>query len=158
MDLPIPTHLQGYFTPARGSNEYETEGTIRCTCGSGTFSVKESNGRQIVEGICAGCGKEILLFDIGKHGWNGFVCHEDFLVDRSLPLQKQHCPEFGAHVFHISMSIFSQGKQDFLEECVAFDSNFSPEDWVDGFECISIFLECASCGCALEEWGPFETM
>lgn len=85
MDLPIPTHLQRFFTSIGDENsEYEVTGTIHCSCGSEKFEVWTSNERQIIKLVCKQCGEEIILFDAGKHGWNGFVCNDDFL-NRTLP-------------------------------------------------------------------------
>ncbi len=159
MELPVPTHLQGFLIPAGDKNsEYEVTGNIQCTCGSGRFEVWESNKRHIVRLVCDQCRKEILLFDAGKHGWNGFVCKEDEYIDRSMPLKKYGCPECSKDVFNITVYISSQGKEDFIEECVSYDDSFSEEDWIDGFECISISLFCQECGFAEDEWVVLETM
>ena len=159
MNLPIPTHLQNYFVPIGDSNvEYEVTGNIYCTCGNKDFQVAYSNDKQIIKLICTKCGHEILLFDISKHGWNGYVCHEDFL-DKTLPFHKYFCPECKKDSFNVTVYIESQGKQDFIEECINFEDGFSPDDWVNAFECISVSLLCTNCKTMLKDWaGPFETM
>ena len=53
--------------------------------------------------------------------------------------------------------ISSQGKQDFIDECLSNDDTFSEEDWVDGFEWITISLRCIACDYT-EEWMECETM
>lgn len=157
-DLPIPKHLQEYLTPIGNNNsEYEVTGTINCSCGTDEFEVWESNQRRIIKLVCRHCGKELLLFDESKHGWNGYVCHENFL-NHTLPLCKYACPDCHNDVFHVTVEITSQGKQDFLEECIAFDDSFSPDDWVDGFESISVSLSCKMCQMPHDNWGVFETM
>ena len=72
MDFPIPTHLKSYLTLiGDNNNEYEITGSIHCSCGCEEFEVWESNDRQIVRLKCRQCGEEIVIFDSGKHGWNG---------------------------------------------------------------------------------------
>ena len=53
--------------------------------------------------------------------------------------------------------ISSQGKQDFIDECISNDDSFSEADWVDGFEWIDISLRCDECKYN-EEWMECETM
>lgn len=156
MELPIPTHLQKILVPlGKNNSENEVNGKIKCPCGSELFEVHESNERQLIKLVCKQCGKEFLLFDAGKHGWNGFVCGDDFL-DRSLPLQKYFC-ECGEDVFDVNVIISSQGKQDFIDEC-ADDDSFSPDDWVNAFDWIAVSLCCKKCGSNEENWLELETM
>ena len=158
MNYPIPTHLQPFLNVVGDDNsEYEVTGVIHCPCGCDEFEVFESNDRQIVKLKCKKCGKEIEVLDTGKHGWNGFVCKDDF-TDRSLPFNQFVCDECGKDSFKVTVSISSQGKEDFIEECVANDDSFSEDDWVDGFEWIRISLECVNCSCADEEWVDMELM
>ncbi|WP_173714823.1 hypothetical protein [Clostridium beijerinckii] len=56
------------------------------------------------------------------------------------------------------MEIYSQGKQDFVDECVSNDDSFSEEDWVDGFEWICISLSCIECSNHNKNWMEHETM
>ena len=50
MDLPIPTHLQPFFTVIGDKNdEYSVTGTIHCSCGCEQFEVWESNDRGLVK-------------------------------------------------------------------------------------------------------------
>lgn len=158
MDLPIPRHLQDFLVPVGDENgEYEVTGTIRCSCGGEEFEVWESNDRHIVTLICKSCRREILMLDAGKHGWDGFVCKNDFL-NRTKPTQKYVCPECGKDTFGVTVWVSSQGKKDFLEECVANDDSFTPDDWVDGFEWITISLSCKECSYAEKDWVDLETM
>lgn len=158
MKLPIPKHLQNYLKPIGSENdEYEVHGEIQCSCGQGNFEVWQSNDRQIVKLVCKNCGKEILLFDAGKHGWNGFVCKDDGL-DRQEPFAKYSCDECGNDTFKVTTAISSQGEQDFIDECVSNDDSFTADDWVDGFEWINITLTCCNCKQCEDEWLDFETM
>ena len=158
MNFPIPTHLQPLLTVIGEDNsEYEVTGAIHCSCNGEEFEVWESNNRQIVKLVCKQCGEEIIILDSGKHGWDGFVCKNDFL-DRTLPYIKYRCPDCGEEVFKIVVWISSQGKQDFLDECVSHDDSFSIDDWVDGFEWIRISVSCANCSFEEEDWVDLETM
>lgn len=158
MDYPIPKHLQSFLTLiGKENSEYEVTGLIHCSCNCEQFEVWESNDRNIVKLICKQCGKEIILLDSGKHGWDGFVCKIDSL-NRTLPFTKFYCPNCGQDVFKVLVWISSQGKQDFLDECVANDDSFSLDDWVDGFEWITISISCTSCPFEEKDWVDLETM
>lgn len=159
MNLPIPTHLKQYLIRIGNENsEYEVTGKIKCLCGNEKFEILESNNCHIIKLHCCQCGKELLLFDAGKHGWNGFVCNEEDYIDRTLPFQQYHCSKCGESVCRVTVCISSQGKEDFIEECVSFDDSFSPSDWIDGFECIAISVLCQECGFKEDNWAVLETM
>ncbi len=158
MELPIPTHLRPFLRAAgRKNTEYEVTGAVQCCCGNEKFEVLESNKRQIVKLVCKQCGKEIVILDSGKHGWNGFVNREDFL-DRTLPFKKHLCRKCSCDTFQVEIWISSQGKQDFLDECVANDASFSVDDWVNGFDWIKISLCCTDCSHKKKNWVNLETM
>lgn len=92
MELPIPRHLKEHFIPYGFDNsQNQVSGKIRCLCNGETFFVFSSNDGGIVKLVCTQCKKEILLFDAGKYGWNGF------------------------NFFKVSVSISSQGKEDFMK-------------------------------------------
>lgn len=154
---PIPKHLQPYLIPEEGENncEFQVTGTIRCTCGCDRFTVSESNDGMLAKLHCPDCGKEILLFDAGKHGWDGFVCHTD-PVDRTQPMWEAVCDNCREGVFRVSVWISSQGKEDYLKECGGED--VEPENWTEAFEWIQASLTCVRCGTEIENWLDFETM
>ena len=158
MDLPIPSHLKNIFVlDDNDQTENEVSGSIKCKCGSEHFEVYSSNDRQLVKVKCLDCGEEIIIFDAGKHGWDGYVCKDDFL-DREEPFARYSCEECGDHIFRVELKISSQGKQDFIDECVSNDDSFSEEEWVDAFDWIIINLVCNSCNTKLTEWLDLETM
>lgn len=157
MEYPIPKHIKDFFQlVGDNNNEFEAKGIIECSCGSETFSAYQSNNKMIVKLICKECNKEIIIFDEGLHGWNGFVCKDDFL-DRSQAFEKVICEKCETDAFGVLVMISSQGKQDFIDECTSNDDSFSEDDWVDGFEWINISLRCAECDYT-EEWMECETM
>lgn len=157
-ELPIPTHLKRNFALiGTDNNEYKVSGRLVCECGSKRFAVLESNDRRIDRLVCRECSGELLLFDAGKHGWNGFVCKMDFL-DRTRAFNHYCCAKCGSENFEVTADISSQGKQDFMEECVSNDDSFTAEDWVDGFEWITVSLLCCDCNNTEENWLDLETM
>ena len=157
-EFPIPKHLQTLLIPVGNSNgELEVTGKIKCPCGSETVEIWESNDRQIVKIVCEKCKKEFVLFDSGKHGWNGFVCGDDFL-DREMPFEKYSCSKCAENIFSIVVRISSQGKEDFKEECLSNNDAFTLGDWVNAFDWITISLSCIKCGLTDKEWLDMETM
>ena len=155
---PIPSRLVNSFVPIGEDNsEYRVTGKIKCECGNELLEVYESNERQLVKLICNKCGKEIMLFDAGKDGWDGFVCKMDH-IDRKMPFNKVICSRCDSSLYSVITSIYSQGKQDFYDECVSNDESFSIEDWVNGYEWIQITLNCGKCNASEEQWLDLETM
>jgi hypothetical protein len=64
MDYPIPMHLKDFFQLVGENNsEFEATGNIKCSCGSETFSVIQSNDKMIVKLKCHKCNQEITIFD-----------------------------------------------------------------------------------------------
>jgi hypothetical protein len=84
------------------------------------------------------------------------VCKDDFL-DRSQPFEIASCEKCGTQKFGVLVTISSQGKQDFIDECISNNDSFSEDDWVDGFDWITISLRCQSCD-SYETWMECETM
>lgn len=146
-----------FFPVGNDNNEFEVKGKIKCSCGNEYFEIRESNEQLMVKILCKQCKKEYVIFDSGKHGWNGFVCGDDFL-NRELPYNKYHCSNCKEDCFKVLVHISSQGKEDFIDECLSTDDSFSVEDWVDAFEWISISLTCENCGELSKEWMDAETM
>jgi len=158
VNRPIPDHLWDILVP-RGAAESETEvtGTLRCTCGGEEFAVLESNERRIVRAVCRQCGREAVLFDAGKHGWDGFVCGFDPL-DRTEIAEKFRCPVCGGEHYAVTVHIASQGKADFVRFLKESESSFTEEDWVNAFEWITVSLRCTNCGRRDSRWLDCETM
>ena len=61
-------------------------------------------------------------------------------------------------MFQVKIKISSQGKQDFIDECVNNDDSFSEEEWGDAFEWINIDLVCENCNSVTDGWLDIETM
>lgn len=160
MNLPIPRHLRDILVPIGENNStFEVTGSIRCHCGHDRFRVESSYDRLIVTLHCEKCGKEHLLFHVGKHGWDGFVCKGNaFHPDDPQPPIQEKCETCNCELYLVKVWISSQGPDDFLEECVAHDDSFCAEDWVDAFEWITVSLTCANCDDTQCDWLDLETM
>lgn len=172
---PIPKHLKDVLEPVGEENsEKYVKGIVRCTCACECFHIKvfadiaesftqirEYKGGYalVVAAVCKNCGKEYLIFDISKHGWDGFVCH----YGTSVPdhrLKSWHCPKCGNDSYKMKISIISRGKKDFIEEAGINDgeTEFREDDWVEAFEWITIGLICSRCGHRDKRWIDCETM
>ena len=158
LDYPIPKHLQTIMFPIGNDNsEFEVTGKIKCPCGSESFKILESNDRNLLKAVCTACNEQFLLFDAGKHGWDGYICDFDTL-NRDLPFEQYRCPKCSGDSFGVVVHISSQGKEDFEEECLSNDDSFTPDDWVNAFEGITVSLTCRGCGLTDDEWLVAETM
>ena len=172
---PIPSHLTNIFSPSdeEKKSEFYIKGDIRCTCGCNRFNVMifanteegypqicelDGNYALTVKIVCNDCGKIHQLFDISKHGWNGFVCN-DYTEVADERLFEWHCPKCNCAVQQIETTITSQGKQDFIDEAdIDSNSDMNEDDWVNAFEWIGIGLKCTECGYNDLNWIEIETM
>ncbi|MCQ2595582.1 MAG: hypothetical protein MJ196_10005 [Treponemataceae bacterium] len=158
MDFPVPAHLKEYLILDESEQtEFEVSGSIKCTCGGHNFEVLSSNRRLFVKLHCHKCGNQFVLFDAGKHGWNGFVCKDDY-INREEPLEKYQCSKCRNGIFNIKLNITSQGRQDFIDECAGSDDSFAEDEWVNAFEWIKIGLNCSGCQSKEADWLDAETM
>ena len=173
--LPIPTHLENILIPmGTENNEFHINGIVRCTCGCECFQIRifadtkngypqvceyNDNYALFIKAICMDCGKEHLIFDGSKHGWNGFVCHDGITVPDE-ELKSWSCSKCRCDIHAIEISINSQGKQDFMDETGIADgeTDFKEDDWINAFGWIVIGLRCYGCGYKDEKWIDFETM
>ena len=172
--LPIPKHLKGVFVPiGEANNEYFVKGAVRCLCGCENFSMSffanvekgipcvceyKDDYALVVKIECNDCSNEYVIFDMSKHGWNGFVCHDGISVpDDELKLWE--CPKCANGSHNLEICIGSNGKQDFIDETSIADgeTEFSEDEWVEGFESINIKLKCCGCGHSDDNW-TYETM
>lgn len=118
---PIPRHLLEIFkVNTEKSSEYDLEGKINCTCGCDKFGIstyaeydKEGNPHVhkykgdyafVVKCICKDCQKEWLLFDLSKHGFEGFLWHEGAEVPDS-ELEKYHCRKCSSEYLEITIDL-----------------------------------------------------
>lgn len=136
-----------------------------CQDGIITLSQYEEVFYLVIKCKCKECGKNHLTFDNNLHGWNGFVCsefefkgYENFLIER---YEKTWlCPKCNNDAHKVSVTISSQGKDDFITEVLenSGGTRFVEDDWVNAFEWITISLKCLKCGFEDREWIDYETM
>jgi hypothetical protein len=181
--LPIPTHLKNILIPKGTKNdEFSVFGEIICDCGNKIFIISYIGDydRNIVtlceyEGVyylaikckCSKCDKLHLIFDDNMHGWNGFVCRNEnaFKGYKNFPIKQYEkiwsCPKCSNELHEVSITIFSQGKEDFISELLESrdeDTRFTEGDWVNAFSWITIITKCTKCGFEDKEWIDYETM
>lgn len=87
-----PKHLEKIYHP---TDTECLEGNIICECDCKTFGIKffgEVLGEQIgiekyqekyaqtVKAECSCCGKEYLLYDFARHGYDGLICEDGAIV------------------------------------------------------------------------------
>lgn len=172
--LPVPRHLKKIFqADPEKSDTYDLEGTLKCTCGCERFSLKtysflrkdgclgvarcKDGYALVIQAECGGCGSSWLVFDMSRHGYNGYVCHEGAEAPDS-ELETYHCPECGKDSFLVEISIEVEDPEQFAEEVVAYEpETYSEEDYVDAFDWIVISAECSCCRHKIRDWVNFET-
>lgn len=173
--MPIPTHLQGLVVPMDdASNEEPLDATVRCPCHSESFEflypgdTKEHNGIVIpvtaerdgafffrIEARCMACRQVHLLFDKDFHGWDGYICHDQKQARLPRPaLRAWSCGKCGSVAHRGRISIYGEGKDDFLEGA----AGFPPDRWPDGFGWFQLSIACKSCGNEIDHWVDYETM
>ena len=113
-----------------------------------------------IEAQCESCGKQIVLYDSRKHGYDAFARKFDqgvkplmFRTDGKLK-QKRACT-CGQESYKVSMVIDSTGREDLFKET---DGLITEDTWTEAFEWITINLECPKCGKIKKSWFSQETM
>lgn len=166
---PIPTHLKNIFDVDKScSDMHDLSGVIICTCGCEKFRIMHNNDRKYdhsipyyqqdsmkINAICEKCGKTLLLFDGATQGYDGFVCQDGKTAsDESLTLL--NCQKCGKELFRIKLDIEVEDEEQFVEECVTeYPDRFSPEDFVDAFNWITVTVLCDCCK-TVDEWVSLE--
>lgn len=113
-----------------------------------------------IDAQCEICGKQIVLYDSRKHGYDAFARKFDqgvkplmFRTDGKLK-QKRACT-CGQESYKVSMIIDSTGREDLFKET---DGLITEDTWTEAFEWITINLECPKCGKIKKSWFSQETM
>lgn len=163
MNYPIPDHLRPYFVPIGDENsELRVTGALRCRCGSAMFTPYINEAGTIAAARCRHCGSKILLLHAGRHGWDGFVAHADYLYD--LPTQMHaleacpHCQE--RTPLAVKLTVTSYGREDFIRDSELTDEDGNPlreEDWVNAFASFRMDVACPACGETTESVVDIET-
>ncbi len=157
----IPKHLGSLLKVTESENGY-TSGNIVCECGCNAFGIRyfgeqyppscvgvqAYNGKYalVVKAVCRGCGKEWLLFDFAKHGYDGLICGDGVSVSDEDLITAVANDE---RDFEIKMSVeFDDGNQ-FLEEIVENPPegmSFTLDDRPDIWSWVVIDLKGAKSG------------
>ena len=167
MNYPIPRHLTEILRVSDfdGNN---LDGKIVCTCGCNSFGIKyfggilsdgglsvEKYGERyalVVKAVCRDCGKEWLIFDLSKHGFDGLVNESGVAVPEESLIRYSCCDD---SVYEIEVGIETEDPEQFIEEVVNeefSDGKFSPEDYVDAFDWLVVHLKCTTCGKEFKDW------
>lgn len=165
---PIPTHLKDILVVDESCSDiHDIEGKIVCVCGGDKFRILQNENHKRsdhlpygewdgikINAICEKCGKTYLLFDQATQGYDGFVCH-DFKTASDDNLTSLKCKKCGKEVFSVKLGIEVEDKEQF-EECVTdYPDEFSPEDFVNAFNWITVDTCCDSCK-SNDEWISLE--
>jgi ribosomal protein S27E len=155
----LPKHLMGILDiDEQRSDEGCVYGTVKCTCGYGSIrlqtggieyndelSYNEQTGVMVMA-ECSDSGKEILLFDQAKHGYDGFVCGDFVSADKN-QLTTVKCAECGSDNFTAEIGIEVEDRDQFIEECVnEFPERFKEEDFTEAFNWFALTVKCEKCG------------
>ena len=171
--VEIPRYLREYFVLDTETRYNGFEGSIRCTCGNRRFKVlyygeekREYIQAKPYEGgyglhvacVCTKCNKTIELFDMAKHGYNGFVCQEDPSAEDA-EHSVYSCYKCGGDEFEIRLGIIPGDREQFVEEVVSNEPDrFTEDDYIEAFGDICISLSCVNCKKDIVNWLEMETM
>jgi hypothetical protein len=176
--MPTPTHLRKCLRrPDVPISEIRGKLTapVVCPCGSAEMELlypgqtHEYTGRVIpcvaeikgkfffrLEARCKACQKTHLLLDKDFHGWNGFVCHDKKQATLPRPaLKPWHCLSCKGNWHQMTVTICTEGKEDFIDET---DGEFPAKRWPDGFGWFTLSTHCIKCGLDTEGLVDYETM
>lgn len=167
MEYPIPRHLTEILRVSEFDG-YNLDGKIVCTCGCNSFRINYygellrdggisvdnyGNGYAlVVKAICRDCGKEWLIFDLSKHGFDGLVCEDGVPVPEE-SLKSYSCCDDSS--YEIDIGIETEDPEQFIEEVVNeefSDGKFTAEDYVDAFDWLVVHLKCSKCGKEFKDW------
>lgn len=174
--MPPPQHLQNCTVAIKSRCTRKAFAAhVQCPCGGKKFRLLHSGGvweddkgdkrpsatngesgsYLVIKATCAACQAEHLLFDMDFHGWNGFVCRTDAHLRPRPDLIHWHCTKCGQQEHTATVGVFSEGRQDAIEESGEF---LTEANWQEGFGSIGIATKCCGCGHKAEDWLSFETM
>ena len=159
--MDSPRHLKEIFHP---TGRDDTEGDIICSCGCKTFGMRyygdQYNGYislhkvaklrygLVIKAVCSECKKEWLLFDYGKHAYNGFICGEGegVIIDDS---ELVDFTADGEDTFEVKIGFEVDDEEQFREEVVEYPPegmSFTMEDRPNIWSWVVIDLISAKTG------------
>ena len=159
-----PKHLEKIYHP---TDTECLEGNIICECGCKTFGIKffgevleeqigikeyQEKYAQTVKAECSCCGKEYLLYDFARHGYDGLLCEDGVIVPDEM-LKPLTIGEDDS--FEIQMQIEVDDEEQFLEEVVNYpplNNRFSLDDRMSIWSWVVINLTGAKSGKKYSDW------
>lgn len=130
---------------------------VRCQCGGvDAFTILRADashdqwisgkfgGRQRTELTCGACGRDMLLFDDGLHGYNAVVCNDrdhlsaDYEQANRRLLQRLPC-RCGQSQFSIIVEVMYDCDEEDLE-------SIPSKQWDDAYGSFAATARCSNCG------------
>lgn len=164
----VPKHLEKILRVSEYDDRGTLSGQVVCECGCKAFGIKyfgevyqpgkiavNKVGEKyalVVKAVCSTCGKEHLLFDFAKHGYDGLICGDGVSVPESELVDVAADDESN---FEIDMSIEFDDEEQFVEEIVddpPEGMSFTPDDRVNIWSWVVIDLKCAKSGRELKDF------
>jgi hypothetical protein len=174
--MPTPSHLKGVVvTDDTAFDEEPLVAPVRCPCGGEVFEVlypgqtrdwsgqtvpcvAEVGGRFFLVLIvrCTACGREHLLLDKDKHGYNGYVCHDPDQSSLSRPdLTPWRCQGCTGTAHRVVVTVCTAGRDHFEGET---EGEFDPETWPEAFSWFRLGVRCIACDRDTPDLIDYETM
>lgn len=168
-----PKHLEKILRVTDYDDRGTLDGKIVCECGCETFGIKyfgenyaphcvgvnEVSDRKwacVVKAVCRNCGKEWLIFDYAKHGYDGIFAGDGV----SVPDEELITAVAGEERdFEVDISIEFDDEEQFTEEVVdnpPEGMSFVPDDRVNIWSWVVINLKCAKSGKMLKDFVNIE--
>lgn len=168
-----PKHLEKILRVTDYDDRGTLDGEIVCECGCETFGIKyfgdvypphiigtrtmgENRDACVVKAVCRNCGKEWLIFDYSKHGYDGFICRDGVTVPDEELITAVAGEE---RDFGVEISIEFDDEEQFTEEVVEDPPegmSFVPDDRVNIWSWVVINLKCAKSGKILKDFVNIE--
>ena len=176
-----PEHLTSISIRDEGSStEEKYVASIKCTCGNQSLEISHSqcdveesgipqdaeidgNFFFVIKAKCPECEKNHLVFDSDYHGWDGFVCHNEYDNRKHPrpPMQTWKCSECSSSLHQLKVEI-SMDPEVILQEGPVEDDDggiiLDEGNYENGFDWIAMSIKCCSCGHEQEGWVEYETM
>lgn len=169
----LPVYLRSCTVPdVKRSKDGTVFGKIRCVCGCDEMKIRifaQDSGKYLcvadyhgdtgfrVDAVCVACGKDYLLIDAAKYGYDGYVCHEGTPVEDA-DLLSYRCHKCGEDRFQAEIGIETEAPEQFMEEVVEdAPDQYRPENFVNAFGWFNLSLTCSHCGKKLKNWIDLET-
>jgi hypothetical protein len=160
---PAPKHLEPLLQRDLSSEDADIVGRIRCGCGSEVLiplfvgSRNEEAGSHYLQVTeidgnwflrlgcrCPKCSTDSLIFDDHFHGWNGFVCAEEYARSLARPdFDQWHCQKCRSLHHRLAITIQTDDMETAIEEG---GDLITEQNWFEAFGWFTLDVTCADCG------------